>query len=366
MSVIVQPFRVYNSEYPNLPTKIFGGNASGIRDWDNIKYPVLLEYHKQLFAEYWVEDEIKLGKDMEDYKNKLNEHERKVFNYSSGTLNWLDSIASDIVSKLALICTDPSLRSVLELIAAFEGLHNRSYQYLTSSMLNKQEKEEAFEEIRKIPELIRRNDFILVKLQTMIDVIAEYTLGKKEIDIKFLQAIFEGLLAYQILEGIYFAGGFVYFHSLARDQKLIESNALINMIRTDENMHSEVFGLIIQILMGEFPELNTVENKQYATEYFKKAVELEKEWSSWLFKDIDTLSIHEYHNYVEYLANLVSRNAGMSEPFPDNVELKSRWIATYGSKKRDTKNSNQIVSRTDFLQANATNYTHESGEDFDL
>lgn len=366
MSKIVQPFRVYNSEHPNLPTKIFGGKASGIRDWDNIKYPVFLEYNKQLFAEYWVEDEIKLGKDMEDYKNKLNDHERKVFNYSTGTLNWLDSIASDIVSKIALVCTDPSLRSVLELIDAFECLHNRSYQYLTSSMLTRREKEQAFEEIRRIPELTQRNDFILIKLQKMIDTIAEYVLSKKDIDNKFLQDIFEGLLAYQVLEGLYFSGGFVYFHSLARDQKMIESNSLINMIKTDENMHSEIFGLIIQILMSEFPELNTIDNQKYAIDYFKEAVDLEKRWSEYLFKDIDTLSIHEYHNYVEYLANLISRNAGMSEPFPENTELKSRWIATYGSKKRDSKNGNQIVSRTDFLQANATNYAHESGEDFDL
>lgn len=362
----IQPFRVYNSEHPNLPTKIFGGKASGIRDWDNIKYPVFLEYHKQLFAEYWVEDEIKLGKDIEDYKNKLNDAERKVFNYSTGTLNWLDSIASDIVAKITLICTDPSIRSVLELISAFEGLHNRSYQYLTSTMLNKNEKEQAFEEIRKIPQLINRNQKILDKLQSMIDVIAEYSLSKKEIDSRFLQNMFEGLLAYQTLEGIYFTGGFVYFHSLARDQKMIESNALVNMIRADENQHSEIFGLLIQILMSEFPELNTKENHAYAINFFQECVELEKKWSEYLFKDIDTLSISEYHNYVEYIGNLICRNAGMSEPYPENKLLKSSWISTYGSKKRDSKNENHIVSRTDFLQANATNYTHESGEDFDL
>ena len=366
MGEIVRPFRVYNAEDSNLPTKIFGGKASGIRDWDNIKYPVFLEYHKQLFAEYWVEDEVKLGKDVEDYKNKLSESERKVFNYATGTLNWLDSIASDIVSKLALIVTDPSIRSVLELIAAFEGLHNRSYQYLTATMLTKQQKEQAFDEIRKMPLLIKRNNLIIAKLQDMIDVIAEYALTQKEIDDRFLNTIYKGLIAYQVLEGLYFSAGFVYFHSLARDNKMLESNSLINMIRTDENQHSEIFGLIIQVLMSEFPQLNTKENMEYTINFFKECVTAEKEWSEWLFEDIDTLSVKEYHDYVEYLTNLICRNAGMKEPFENNVELKSRWIATYGSKKRDTKDSSRIVSRTDFLQANATNYTHEGGEDFDL
>lgn len=366
MSELVQPFRVYNADHPNLPTKIFGGKASGIRDYDNIKYPVFLEYVKQLFSEYWVEDEIRLGKDLEEYHNKLSEDERRVFNYVTGTLNWLDSIASDIVSQLTLVVTDPSIRSVLELISAFEGLHNRSYQYLTASMLNGQQKAQAFEEIRRLPLLVERNQLIIDKLEVMIDTIAEYVLGKKEIDKRFLQSIFEGLVAYQALEGLYFSAGFVYFHSLARDNKMLESNSLINMIKTDENQHSEIFGLIIQVIMAEFPELNTKANMDQSIAFYRECVEAEKEWSAYLFENIDTLSIKEYHDYVEYLANLICRNAGMKEPYPNNTELKSRWISTYGSKKRDSQDSSQIVSRTDFLQANATNYTHESGEDFDL
>ncbi|MGG0308225.1 ribonucleotide-diphosphate reductase subunit beta [Priestia megaterium] len=362
----VRPFRIYNSEHSNLPTKIIGGKASGIRDWDNIKYPVFLEYHKQLFAEYWIEDEAKLGKDIEDYSNKLSEAEKKVFNYSTGTLNWLDSIASDVVPVLNLIITDPSIRSVLELISAFEGLHNRSYQYLTATMLNNQQKAQAFDEIREFPLLVKRNEIIISKLQTMVDTISEYVLGKKEVDQRLLQAIFEGLLAYQTLEGLYFSGGFVYFHSLARDNKMIESNSLINMIRDDENQHSEIFGLIIQVLMTEFHELNTEANMKYAMNFYQQCVQAEKDWSTFLFKDIDTLSIKEYHNYIEYLANVICRNAGMNEPYPDNQELKSKWITTYGRKKRHNGDENQIVSRADFLQTNATNYAHESGEDFDL
>lgn len=362
---VVRPFRIYDLASPNLPTKIFGGKASGTRDWDNIKYPVFLEYCKSLFAEYWIEDEVKLGKDIEDYINKLTDEERRVFNYLTGVLNELDSVASDFNAALLFSVTDPSLRSIIALISSFEVLHNRSYQYLTATMLNQQQKEQTFEEIKKLPLLIERNQLIMPKLQKTIDTVAEYMFQKKEIDDNFLQTMFEGLLAYQVLEGLYFSGGFVYFHSLARDNKMIESNGLINMIKTDENQHSEIYGLIVQILVSEFPQLNTQESFDYAINFFKECVEAEKRWSSWLFKNIDTLSIKEYHDYVEYLANLICRNAGMEEPYPDNKELKSRWISTYGSKKR-MGDRNQIVSRTDFLQTNATNYAHESGEDFDL
>jgi len=261
------------------------------------------------------------------------------------------------------------LRSVIALILSFEVLHNRSYQYLTSTMLNDLEKKEAFEKVRHLPLLVERNNLIIPKIDKMIKVFAEYILssflGKpKEIDDSFLQTAFEGITAYQALEGLFFSGGFVYFHSLARDNKMIESNNMINLIKTDETQHNVFYGMLLQILMLEYPELNTKENMEFAVNFIREAVELEKEWANFIFANIDTLSIKEYHDYVEYLANVICRNAGIEEVYPENTELKSRWIITYGSKKRNS--ADQIVSRTDFLQGNAINYTHESGEDFDL
>lgn len=362
------PFRIYNADEPNHPSKIFGGTASGIRAWDNLKYPEFLTIQKNLFGEFWVPEELQMGKDIEQYRNVMKEPERKVYQYNSGALNWLDSMASDVVTMLFLTTSDPSLRSVLTLIASFETMHNVSYEHMTSTVLNQAEKDQAFEDVRELPLLKKRNEFIIEKLDNMTKALSDYLVsktqtGKEEMEDDTLQALFEGLLAYQMLEGLYFSGGFAYFHSLARDNKMIESNNLINLIKADENQHSEIFGMIIQILMAENPVLNTQENLDYAMEYTKQAVQLEKDWTAWLYKDIDTLTVEEYHDYVEYLANLICRNAGMEEPFPDNVELKSKWIVTYGSKK---SSEGTIAPKADFLQGNAIDYQHESGEDFDL
>lgn len=362
-----KPFRVYNPEQPNHPTKIFGGLSSGIRNWDDIKYPIFLEYQKKLFGEFWVPEEVLMGKDMEQYKQLLTKSEQLVYQYQSGVLNWLDSMASDVVTMLFLATSDPSLRSVLSLIASFETMHNVSYEHMTASVLTASEKEKAFKEIREFPELVQRNNFIIEKMNNMTNAISDYLItrhktGQEKMGDEILQAMFEGLVAYQVLEGLYFSGGFVYFHSLARDNKMLESNNIISMIRADENQHSEIFGTIIQVLMNENPQLNTQENLDYAVDFVREAVQLEKNWSAWLYKDIDTMSIAEYHNYVEYLANLICRNAGMEEPFPDNEEIKAKWIVTYGSKKKE----GEIAAKADFLQGNSINYKHEDGGDFDL
>lgn len=363
-----KPFRVYNPEAPNNPTMIFGGVASGIRSWGDLKYPIFYDYKKKLFREYWIPEEVPMGGDRSDFREKMNEAEQKVYLYSTGTLNWLDSIASDIVTMLFMCSTDPSLRSVLSLIASFETMHNESYEYIASSVLTEVEKQQAFNNVRKEPLLVARNTHIIDKLQKMVDALSDYLVernqtGNDKMSDKTLQTIFEGILAYQVLEGQYFAGGFIYFHSLARDNKMLASNGIINLIKADENFHSEVFGTVLQVFMAENPQLNTKENLDYAINFIKEGVRLEKEWSEYLYEDTDTLSVDEYHNYTEYLANLICRNGGMEEPFPENSELKAKWVLTYGSKE---KGEGAIAATADFLQATNINYNGNAMSNFDL
>ncbi|AZF89240.1 ribonucleoside-diphosphate reductase subunit beta [Bacillus phage vB_BthM-Goe5] len=366
-----KPFRLYNEMHPNRATRLFGGRASGIRNWDDQLVDIWLDFQKALFAEYWIPEEIRMGKDIEQYALEMSHEERITYERVSGALNWLDSMASDIVTLLFMTTSDPALRSVLTLIASFETTHNVSYEHMTSSVIGFEEKQKHFAKVRELPLLAKRNKHILVDLENMTDVLVKYLKRKIELGVSDLemtqeeiQTIFKGLVAYQILEGLYFSGGFVYFHSLARDNKMIESNSMINLIKADENQHSEIFGMIIKVLVTENPFLNTKENMDWVMGYIRESVQLEKEWTAWLYEDIDTLSVPEYHEYVEYLANLICRNAGFQEPYPDNHELKAKWIVTYGSK---SSGNNAIGVKADFLQTNVINYQHTDGnDDFDL
>lgn len=362
-------FRFFNGEANNKATGMFLGKDSGIRDYDNIKYPMALDLNSGLFGEYWIEHEIKLQNDISEYPS-LEKSEQYGYKMQTAALNWLDSLATDFNFWLTSVITDSAWRSVFALINSFEVLHNRSYQYLTSSVLNDQEKKQAFEDIKSNPQMLKRNMHIIKPLQEMVEVLKrynanEYVKDEFKIDDETLkQAIFRGIVNYQVLEGIYFSGGFVYFHALARANRMIGSNSLISMIKEDENQHSIVYGASMQILMTEHPELNTQKNYDYAIGVFTKAVELEKEWARHILQDIDIISIKEYDNYIEYLANLIMRNSGLKDIYPDNSELKSKWINTYGAKHRPKIDG--VATREDFLQVSSIAYQHPDGEDFDL
>jgi ribonucleoside-diphosphate reductase beta chain len=339
-------FRVFNGEVSNKATKVFGGVASGICDWDDIKYPHMLGINKQLFGSYWIEDEIRLNDDLKHYRHDLSDAERYVYNVLTGMLTSLDSVANRFNFVLGHMCTDPSVAANIQLIGAFEGLHARSYQYLTSTMLNSDEKKEAFNAPKQLPILMERNQLIFDKIQAFVD------------DPTNLIKQYHAILANLLLEGEYFLGAFVYFNSLARSNRMIGSNNMVNLIRADEVQHGVFYGDLLKILMLENHELNTEENHTEAIRFIHECVEKEKEWADFIFKDIDTLSIHEYKDYVEYLANVICRNSGIEEVYPNNMELKSKWILSYGSKGGNTKG--------DFFSTNITSYDHESGDGFDL
>lgn len=350
----MKPFTVFNAEVNNKATKIFGGEASGLCDWDDTQYPIMFILNEEMWGELWSPQEINLDSDLKDYRTSLSEREREVYNIITGYLTQLDSIANKFNFVTGYICTDPSVQQNIQLIGSSESMHNRAYQYLTSTMLNDLEKKLAFTAPLRIERLIERNDHIIRPIQELVDYVgtrisqpeAPYT--KDELFI-----LFKGILGNLILEGLYFTGGFTYFHSLARDNRMLGSNDMINLIKEDEMHHNKFWGQVIRILMLENPEINNDEVMDYALNFIRKAVELEKEWSTELFDGIYTMSIEEYHDYVEYLANVICNNAGIKPPYPENLELRSPWILKFGSKSANI--------RTDNFEGNNTDYGNEGG-----
>lgn len=355
----MKPFEIFNAEVNNRATKVFGGTSSGLCDWGDLKYPMMLDLHEVMFGELWSQNEIHLNSDLKQYRKELNDREKYVYNVITGYLTLLDSIADKFNFLIGFITSDASVQQNAQLIGTFEGLHNRSYQYLTATMLNDLEKKEAFNAPKNLPLLIKRNEHVIKPMEDFITLVSKRILTPQmEFSKEELECLFKALLANLVLEGIFFTGGFTYFHSLARENRMIGSNDMINLIKEDELHHNKFYGQLLKIVMSENPELNTTENLEFAVDYMKKAVELEKEWADSLFVGIETLSMYEYSNYVEYLANLVASNAGISTIYHENKEIRSAWIVKFGQKSG--------VVKADIFESDSIDYGHEDGGNFDF
>ena len=90
-------------------------------------------------------------------------------------------------------------------------------------------------------------------------------------------------------------------------------------------------------------------------EFFKEVVYAEKELAKDMYKDIDGVNITEILSYIEWRANLLLQNLGLTKIFPTK-ENPMRWVMAFSP---ETINN----TRTDFFEKRSVNYSKVA--DFD-
>lgn len=123
------------------------------------------------------------------------------------------------------------------------------------------------------------------------------------------------------LEAIRFYVSFACTFAFA-ERKLLEANAkLISLVSRDENLHLSSTQHILNLWASgkDDPEMAKIaeECKDEAKAIFLSAVEQEKEWASYLFKDGSMIGLNKQIlcEYIEYIANQRMVAIGFEPPF---------------------------------------------------
>lgn len=207
---------IMDKDAPNRSTGIINGRSSNILDWDDTRYAWAYPKYKVMLANFWTPFEISMQKDRIQFE-ELSEYEQEAFLKIIGLLALLDSIQTDYAGKVADYLTDSSLSALMIILAQQEVIHNHSYSYVLSSLVPKQKQEEVFNYWRSEPKLQERNDFV--------------TNGYKEFaEDATIENMLKSICYDIILEGLFFYSGFSYFYNLARNQKMVATNTMINYI----------------------------------------------------------------------------------------------------------------------------------------
>lgn len=100
----------------------------------------------------------------------------------------------------------------------------------------------------------------------------------------------------------------------------------------DEALHLSVTQTILNYWRtgeddSEMTEL-WVENRAEIMKIFETAVEQEKEWADYLFKDGSMLGLNKeiLNNYVEFITNQRMRAIGLDMLFPNSMQNPISWI----------------------------------------
>lgn len=323
---------------PNKSTGIFGGKSSGILNWNDIAYPHWYKMYKRLVGNYWQADEVNMASDVKQFPT-LTKEEQDAYLKIIGLLSTLDAPQTRTALLFSLYATDPSVQSIMAVIAQQEAVHNESYSYVLSSVVSLKDQNESFELGRKDPVLLKRNDAIMNHYNAFVD---EPT----------IENILRTMVYTILLEGMFFYSGFAFFYNLARHNKMVGTSTMVSYINRDELEHGRFISEMFRATLAENPEYNNEQFIEWVYESFKQSVDLEIEWSTYVLKNVDGIDLEEMAGYVKYRANKMLRMMGLSELYKEHVENPMKWIRAYVDNFDGTK--------TDFFEQTSRQYTKTS------
>ncbi|WP_420910296.1 ribonucleotide-diphosphate reductase subunit beta [Neobacillus muris] len=327
--------KLLNPDFPNKSTGILNGKCSGLLNWNDIAYPQMYGLYQTLLSNFWKAQEINMQDDIKQWSS-LKPVEQDVFLRINTQLASLDSLQTPTISQVMDYVTDSSFKAIFAVISQQEAVHNESYSYILSSLVPTQQQNQRFDQAKDDPIVQKRNSHILEAYETF---------RTNPTPLHLLKLAVNSIN----LEGIYFYAGFAFFYHLARRQKMLKTSTMISYIQRDEMQHAYFISQFIRILLTENPDMNTKENIDYIYETINKAVELEKEWSQFILKDIEGIDLQEFEGYVEYLANKRFRQLGLKNLFPDRNNPMP-WIHVF---------SDEMINETksDFFEQKSRTYT---------
>ena len=331
-------FQIKNDQ---LKEPMFLGQPVNVARYDQQKYPIFEKLIEKQLSFFWRPEEVDVSQDRIDYAN-LPEHEKHIFISNLKYQTLLDSIQgrSPNVAFLPLVSI-PELETWIETWSFSETIHSRSYTHIIRNIVN--DPSIVFDDIVENEYIRRRaadiahyyDEVIEYSQHYLLYGYGNYTCNGRALSIikhELKKKIYLCLMCVNVLEAIRFYVSFACSFSFA-ERELMEGNAkIIKLIARDEALHLTGTQYMINLMReGEDdPEMQEVakECEEEAYKIFLTAVEQEKEWAAYLFKDGSTIGLNKdiLCQYVEYITNLRMQAVGLNPAFPNSSQNPIPWI----------------------------------------
>ncbi len=315
----LQGMTVFNTNDVNTKKQpMFFGQPLGVQRYDNFKYPHFENLTKQQLGYFWRPEEVSLQKDRGDYQT-LRPEQKHIYTSNLKYQIMLDSVQGRAPGMAFLpYCSLPELEACMECWSFMEMIHSRSYTYVIKNVYP--DPSEVFDKILNEPRILERASSVTESYDDFINEAHEFDTGnwwkdgmrdhysgkleRKELKRKLYRAVAN----VNILEGIRFYVSFACSFAFG-ELKLMEGSAkIISLIARDENQHLAITQSIINNWRkGDDPEMIEImkEEEEWTYTMFKRAVDEEKRWADYLFKDGSMIGLNDklLQQYVEWIAN---------------------------------------------------------------
>ncbi len=361
-------YTTFNQESNNTMIEpMFFGNPVNVARYDQQKHPIFEKLIEKQISFFWRPEEVDVSKDRMDFQ-KLSDAEKHIFTSNLKYQTLLDSIQgrSPNIAFLPIVSI-PELETWIETWSFFETIHSRSYTHILRNLFS--DPSAIFDDIVVNEEIKKRasdiskyyDDLIYATQLWQTQGEGEYVIDGKThvINMRELKKLlYLCMNSVNALEAIRFYVSFACTFAFA-ERELMEGNSkIIRLIARDENIHLTSTQHVLNLWAKgkDDPEMAEIaaECQEEAKAIFLKAVEQEKEWAHYLFKNGSMLGLNEeiLCQYVEYIANHRMAAIGMGQPF----DVKSNplpWMNNYLSSDnvqvapQETEISSYLVGQID-------------------
>ena len=315
-----------------------------IQRYDMLKYKQFDKLTDKQLGFFWRPEEVDVLKDANDFKN-LTDHEKHIFTSNLKRQILLDSVQGRAPTEaFAPLVSIPELEAWIQTWTFSETIHSRSYTHIIRNVYSDPSK--VFDEMMDIEEIMDCADDISKNYDELIEMSGYYNLlgegthtvnGKKVVvdlyEIK--KSLYKTLMSVNILEGVRFYVSFACSWAFAELKKMEGNAKIIKLIARDENLHLGSTQTLLKLLPKDDPDYKkiAIETEEECIKMFVDAVEQEKAWAEYLFKDGSMIGLNTQllNDYIEWICCKRMTAVGLKCPYTtpqaNPLPWTQKWIA---------------------------------------
>ena len=315
----------------------------GMQRYDTIKYRQFDKLTDKQLGFFWRPEEVDVLRDAKDFKD-LTPWEQHIFTANLKRQILLDSVQgrSPNLAFLPLVSL-PELETWIETWAFSETIHSRSYTHIIRNVYS--DPARVFDEMLDVEEIISCASDITRYYDDLQQYsnwyqclgVGTHSVNGKTVEIseyELKKKLWLAVASVNVLEGIRFYVSFACSWAFAELKKMEGNAKIIKLIARDENVHLGFTQSLMKLLPQDDPDYQRIKEETQAelVTMYETAVEQEKQWAHYLFKDGSMIGLNEQllNDYVEWIAHkrmvavgLPNHYKGGSNPLP----WTAKWIA---------------------------------------
>lgn len=336
-------YSVFDSTNRQDPTKVraFLDKPPTIARYDQQKYPWIEKLIDKQLSFFWRPEEIDLYRDSKDFK-LLTDHEKHVFTSNLKRQILLDSVQGRApTAAFSPVVSLPELETWIQTWTFSETIHSRSYTHIIRNVYPDPSK--VFDGILDIQEIVECASDVSALYDELIKFNGDYigdgeydhpTASNERLALHHKELIWKTLMSVNILEGVRFYVSFACSWAFAELKKMEGNAKIIKFIARDENLHLAGTQQLLRALPTDDSDFVSIreKTKDECVEMFRQAVDQEKAWAKYLFKDGSMIGLNEQLlcDYVEWIAAKRMQAVGLPKIYEGGANplpWTNKWIA---------------------------------------